>query len=52
MRGRRMRGWSRSNTRTQVIGDLFTDKLDLAYRAHNDTFKRHRALRILHPDHR
>ena len=36
----------------QVIGELFKDNLDLLYSAHNDTFKKHRALHILNPDHR
>jgi len=36
----------------QVIGDLFKNNLDLLYSAHNDTFKKHRALHILNPDHR
>jgi len=36
----------------QVIGDMFENSLDLKYEAHNDTFKKHRALRILKPDHR
>jgi hypothetical protein len=36
----------------QVIGDLFKGNLDLLYTAHNDTFKKHRALHILRPDHR
>merc|ERR1719150_1660206 len=40
------------NKGPQVIGELFKDKLDLLYSAHNDTFKKHRALHILNPDHR
>jgi len=36
----------------QVIGEMFRSKLDLLYSAHNDTFKKHRALHILNPDHR
>ena len=40
------------NKGPQVIGELFKEKLDLLYTAHNDTFKKHRALHILNPDHR
>lgn len=40
------------NKGPQVIGDLFKNNLDLKYEAHNDTFKKHRALRIVNPDHR
>merc|ERR1712037_940784 len=40
------------NKGPQVIGELFKDNLDLLYSAHNDTFKKHRALHILNPDHR
>lgn len=40
------------NKGPQVIGDLFKNSLDLEYEAHNDTFKKHRALRITNPDHR
>ena len=40
------------NKGPQVIGDLFKNSLDLKYEAHNDTFKKHRALRIMNPDHR
>ena len=36
----------------QVIGELFKHKLDLDYVAHNDTYKRHRALRVVQSDHR
>lgn len=36
----------------QVIGELFKHNLDLLYSAHNDTFKKHRALHIPNPDHR
>jgi len=36
----------------QVIGELFKHSLDLLYSAHNDTFKKHRALHIPSPDHR
>ena len=36
----------------QVIGELFKHKLDLDYVAHNDTYKKHRALRVVHSDHR
>ena len=36
----------------QVIGDLLKNNLDLLYSAHNNTFKKHRALHILNPDHR
>merc|ERR1712066_897305 len=39
------------NKGPQVIGDLFKNSLDLKYEAHNDTFKKHRALRIVNPDH-
>ena len=40
------------NKGPQVIGDLFKNSLDLEYEAHNDTFKKHRALRIINTDHR
>merc|ERR1712083_495308 len=40
------------NKGPQVIDDLFKNSLDLKYEAHNDTFKKHRALRIMNPDHR
>merc|ERR1712226_1501838 len=36
----------------QVIGELFKHKLDLDYVAHNDTYKKHRALRVVKSDHR
>ena len=36
----------------QVIGELFKHKLDLDYLAHNDTYKKHRALRVAKSDHR
>ena len=36
----------------QVIGEMFKESLDLDYVAHNDTFKRHRALRVAKSDHR
>jgi len=36
----------------QVIGDMFKEHLDLNYVAHNDTFKKHRALRVAKSDHR
>jgi len=36
----------------QVIGDMFRESLDLAFVAHNDTYKRHRALRVARADQR
>ena len=36
----------------QVIGEMFKQSLDLGYVAHNDTYKRHRALRVAEADHR
>ena len=36
----------------QVIGELFKHRLDLDYVAHNDTYKKHRALRVVKSDHR
>jgi len=36
----------------QVIGEMFKQSLDLDYVAHNDTYKRHRALRVAEADHR
>ena len=36
----------------QVIGELFKHKLDLDYVAHNDSYKKHRALRVAKSDHR
>ena len=36
----------------QVIGEMFKQSLDLGYVAHNDTYKRHRALRVAKADHR
>ena len=36
----------------QVIGEMFRESLDLGYVAHNDTYKRHRALRLAQADHR
>merc|ERR1711936_658501 len=36
----------------QVIGELFKHKLDLDYVAHNGTYKKHRALRVVKSDHR
>ena len=35
-----------------MIGDMFRESLDLAFVAHNDTYKRHRALRVARADQR
>jgi len=40
------------NKGPQVIGEMFQKNLDLSYVAHNDTYKRHRALRVAKSDHR
>ena len=35
--------------RPQLIGDRFRGHVDLAHAVHEDVFKRHRALRLVHP---